>query len=168
MVEKERRQNKLQRLSHIDERTAWLAFLVYSLFERQWFVGAIDPPPDMIMTRLLIRIYFAYTNHSAIPSKKEAATQIGVRDIKTARKYIADAVRRGYIEVVPSEDDRRVELLYPSELLMRVAESELRLVDNSIQFAMDTISRPDKVKTVRAKSASRSRAEAGSHVKKPR
>jgi hypothetical protein len=65
-------------------------------------------------------------------SKKEAWQFVGVRDVKTARTYVANAIELGLLKAVRSTEDRRVELLYPSPRLNKMMKDELSEISKVI------------------------------------
>jgi hypothetical protein len=120
-------------LVHFQKMT--LALRCIKFLERDWFEGALEPPADTHMARLLFSVYVFGVTGNAL-WKKIAWDQTGLADIKTARKYVAKAVEIGLVEVRQSKDDKRIELLYPTERLEELVEKELLYLFDEMREAM--------------------------------
>lgn len=95
------------------------------------------------MAMLLMKIYLAEKDGKPL-HKKAAWREMGVEDIKTGRKYIARAEEKGLLKVVRSKEDRRMELLLPTEKLQRQMDWEIgefarmvrRLIYDLLEFPL--------------------------------
>jgi hypothetical protein len=103
------------------------------LTERTWLAPTVSPPPDHFMTRLLLSVYAAFIGAKPL-YKKTAWMQTGLEDIKTGHKYIARAEQMGLIELARSTEDRRRELIYPTDKLQRLMEVELKRFASDIRL----------------------------------
>jgi hypothetical protein len=113
-----------------EQRNAAWARKSLSDLQRKWFaeenpyLATLDPRPDHAMTVLLLRTYEAF--RSGKPLHKSAAwSHTSMGDIKTGRKYIAQAERLGLIKIERSNEDRRKELIQPTPILIKAVEREL-------------------------------------------
>lgn len=101
-----------------------LAFEAVRWMGRSWFAHAINPAPDRFMALLLMSVY-AFDGEKRPLHKKAAWKIMGVQEVKTGRKYISAAQEAGFIEVRQSAEDKRKELLFPTEQLKSIVEAEL-------------------------------------------
>src|ERR1700684_3584375 len=108
-----------------DDQLAALAFDTLVLMRRRWFADVLHPQVDHHMATLLIATY-AYLKRREPLHKNIVWDVIGVRDTKTARKYIAQAEKLGLIKIEPSPTDRRKELLFPTARLEEIIAEEFR------------------------------------------
>jgi hypothetical protein len=99
-----------------DQQKLMLAILAMHILSRDWVLPLTFPAPDRFMSKLILAVYSCALAGKPL-TKRAAWRQTGLEDIKTARKYIAEAQEERWIKVVPSPEDRRRELLIPSEKL---------------------------------------------------
>jgi hypothetical protein len=100
------------------------------LMGRVSFKAQLDPAPDHFMSLLLYSVYIAFKNGNPLYIKR-AWIEMGVTDIKTGRKYIERAKELGLIGIARSDQDKRRELLFPTDRLQEMMDIELR------QFAIE-------------------------------
>lgn len=109
--------------------------------EYRWF-PQIEPPPDSHMTALLINVY-TFSKVGEPLHKKAAWKKMGLEDIKTGRKYITHAIKLGLIESRRSSEDKRRELLLPTESLKNAVEQELHTFGELLRhFMWDLLDTP--------------------------
>jgi DNA-binding MarR family transcriptional regulator len=113
-----------QEIEYHDQQYALLAVEAVRLMSYVWF-GTRAAAADRYMSALLMNVY-AFSMIGKPLSKKGAWRQMGVQDIKTGRKYISGALKMGLIESVQSTEDQRMDLLYPTDRLRKLAEWRLR------------------------------------------
>ena len=121
MAQKQKTTHKKQ---HIPAATLKFAAEVSFVLQRQWFESDFSPPLDHRMASLMFYI-FVSAQKNLIHGKNAAAGIFGTADRKTARKYIARAIELGFFDVVKSDEDRRVEYLYPTKLLNELIQKEI-------------------------------------------
>jgi hypothetical protein len=110
------------------------------ILNRQWFRD-LDPPPDIFLARLLMNVYGRSLERRPL-QKKEAQDQIGVRDLKTQRRYIALAQQRGLIYTKRATEDKRKQLLFPTDDLIYEAYKEYeRLLEEHENVLQTTLSK---------------------------
>jgi hypothetical protein len=100
------------------------------LMGRVSFGTQLRPAPDHFMSLLLYSVYAAFQNGMPLNIKR-AWTEMGVADIKTGRKYIERAEELGLIGTARSAQDKRMELLFPTDRLKQMMDAELH------QFAVE-------------------------------
>ena len=122
-----------------DRQNQMLALKAIHLMNREWFPMLTVPAPDRFLSLLLLSTY-AYFKAGSPLHKKAAWKQMGLETIKTGRKYIAEAERLGLIKIIPSKDDRRRELLYPTDALIDVAGKALADFAAEVLTLMDLLS----------------------------
>lgn len=110
--------------THNDYQKLMLAILAMDTLSREWLLTATFPPPDRYMTMLILAVYSCDLAGKPL-NKKAAWRQTGLDDIKTARRYIAEAQEERWIKVIQSPEDRRRELLIPTEKLRWHVVNEL-------------------------------------------
>jgi hypothetical protein len=106
-----------------DKQIPILAFNAMLLLQRRWFAGMIVPEVDHHMAILLLAVYALLKKRDPL-HKKTAWALIGVKDVKTGRKYIAQAEKLDLIRIERSPIDRRKELLYPTSRLEKIIAAE--------------------------------------------
>jgi hypothetical protein len=122
----------LRKMRTYDDRQ-FLALATFATrnLTREWFANLCAPPPDTIMSMLLLHVYAASKAGSPL-HKKAVWKQIGLEDIKKGRKYVALAEEAGWIEIASSPDDQRRDLLLSTDTLNEVAEIELHNFGNEL------------------------------------
>lgn len=106
------------------------------ILRRKWFERLFRPEEAKYVVPLLLEVYLAAELGEPL-SKKTAMAAMGADDIKTARKYISMAERDGYLTASRAPEDRRRELLHPSDLLRDLIEAELRDVNAEVRAALE-------------------------------
>jgi hypothetical protein len=119
-----------------------LAYGALRFLKRRWFYGLIEPTPDQYMAALLISVYHT-ANFGRPINRKGASIEMGVDDLKTARKYMKRAEELGLIVIQQSPTDKRMELLSPTAKLNAVARKELELFATEIFRSMFEITNMD-------------------------
>jgi hypothetical protein len=109
-----------------NEQLLAVGLVARKFMNQKWFdYDGKWPTQDRFMTLLLLNVYLSSRADKPL-HKKAAWKTMGVEDIKTGRKYIAEAERFGLIEAVQSSEDKRKELLRPTARLSALMERELR------------------------------------------
>ena len=117
-------------LDHIKKMA--LSLMSLHFMKRKWFF-LDQQPPDIKMATFLMGIYFQAEQGDPL-NKKEAWKYVGIEDARTGRKYISKAQRDGLLTVVRSEDDKRKELLLPSDKLKSRAEADLADLLGAVRY----------------------------------
>lgn len=95
-----------------------------AIYRQRWFAGDFSPEKDAYMRDLLLEIFLANALGHPL-NKKTAGAKMGAEDAKTQRKYIAEAESNQLIIIKKDSRDKRKELIYPTEKLIRLIERKL-------------------------------------------
>ena len=110
---------QLHSVSCVEEKEkVLLAQGAVHLMTRVPFKNLLEPAPNHYMSLLLYSVYLAFRNGNPLYLKK-AWFATGCNEIKTSRKYIEQAKKLGLIEITRSDQDKRRELLFPTNRLQR-------------------------------------------------
>jgi DNA-binding MarR family transcriptional regulator len=123
---------------------AMLAYGALRFLKRRWFYGLIEPTPDNHMAALLISVYHSTTFVNRPINRKGVWLEMGVQDLKTARKYMKRAEDLGLVIIEQSPTDGRMELLHPTAKLKALARKELELFGAEIYRSMYEITNVDQ------------------------
>ena len=124
---KEKRRGR-SRLDYSQGELAYLAkFFLAALIRRKWFGGLFEQKDQGALVRLVLGIFLAYRN-GVITTKTEVQSFLEAVDGRTSNRYVKILVEKGLLTIAPSEIDRRVDLLCPTEALLDTAETELALL----------------------------------------
>lgn len=123
------------RTGYNTDQNLLLALEALQVMKRRWFVQSIKPAPDRFMSLLLLSVY-AHAMFKMPLGKKSAGLEIEAQDVKTGRKYINQAMQMGLIEVKKSPNDKRLDLLHPTDILTQIVEYELKEFADDLRHFM--------------------------------
>jgi tetratricopeptide (TPR) repeat protein len=128
----------------IDPKTWFIYSISYSpppavefclnFLERDWFGAGLKGEESLTLARLLLTVYGAQCQGLLI-SKKDAMRAIGAEHVSTTKRYADIALQLGILKLEKSAIDRRVELLVPTDVGIRMIEKELDTIAETIRWA---------------------------------
>jgi tetratricopeptide (TPR) repeat protein len=108
------------------------------LLTRNWFDGLFDNAAQPYMARLLLGVVLC-SESGMLATKRQALRYMNAAHGKTAQRYIRLAQEKGLLTVSQSTIDQRVDLLCPTEALLRLVMRELTKATHELRFAAQAL-----------------------------
>jgi hypothetical protein len=121
-----------------DRELTTIAAFASRLLNRKWFDGRFEADAQPFMARLLIGVFLCY-ERGTLPTKRQAMRYMSAVDARTSQRYIALAEEHGLLRVFQSTLDKRIDLLCPSEALLKMMRGELAELANLVRLVVDMI-----------------------------
>jgi tetratricopeptide (TPR) repeat protein len=97
---------------------------IQSILRGGWFEGLFKPEEQGYLTRLLLQLYGSHDG-GLLVRKSTAMYSMGIKDSRTAQRYVQIAEEKGLLRIVQSEVDQRVDFLLPTAKLLSIVEKEI-------------------------------------------
>jgi tetratricopeptide (TPR) repeat protein len=120
-----------------------VASLTSRFLARSWFGGRFGIEEQLPMARLLVGIWMFY-ERGLLPSKREASLFMNAVDPRTSQRYIGLAQEHGLLTIVPSQVDKRADLLRPTSDFFALMNDEFSKIADEVLFgAKHLLSMPE-------------------------